>query len=418
VGEAAGLRHPINVIGLVGEPFGAGARAALSAATVLVGSTRQLAIATEVVGRGSATDTTARPAPEHIEIRGPLPAIFDLIATRMEKGGTVCVLASGDPGFFGIVAALGTRFGSEQLVVHPAPSSVSLAFGLIGLPWDDATVVSAHGRPLSEAIDRIAGPKVAVLTSPDNPPEAVGRAVLETGHGPRTVVVASNLGTPGATVVHTDLPGLAAGSFDPMSVVLLLEPLATDHDPLLSWGLPESAYAHRNGMITKSEVRAIVLGKLALPSAGVLWDVGAGSGSVAIECARLRPGLRVIAVERNPEDADRIEANASSHGVNVEMCRGEAPGILATLPDPDRVFVGGGGPEVLDAALARVHPGGVVVATFALMARAVQAQERLGNLVQVALSRGVDVGDLGQRLAAENPVFICWGPPPAAAIEP
>ena len=111
-------------------------------------------------------------------------------------------------------------------------------------------------------------------------------------------------------------------------------------------------------MITKAEVRAVALGKLALPLTGVLWDVGAGSGSIAVECARLRPALRVIAVEQNAEDAARITANAQRHGATVEVVCGTAPRHLATLPDPDRVFVGGGGLDVLDAALTRLRPGG------------------------------------------------------------
>jgi precorrin-6Y C5,15-methyltransferase (decarboxylating) len=409
VGEVSGPPWTIDVVGLAGEPFGGGARAALASATVLVGSARQLALV-EGSHRESEPVVEVESAGrcEHIVMRGPLTSVFDQIEARVTAGDAVCVLASGDPGFFGIVAALGTRFGSERLIVHPAPSAVSLAFGLVGLPWDDAVVVSAHGRSLAEAVDLIVGAKVAVLTSPDNTPEVVGKALLDRYDGSPRIVVASNLGSPTATVVHTDLAGLATGSFNPMSVVLVLDPRGTDHRAPLAWGLPESAFAHRNGMITKSEVRSIALGKLALPHSGVLWDLGAGSGSVAIECARLRPGLRVIAVERHADDAARVEANAVAHGVAVEVCCGEAPDVLASLPDPDRVFVGGGGTEVLDAALARLRPQGIVVATFALMERAVHAQRRLGHLVQVSVSRGVDVGDLGLRLAAENPVFICW----------
>jgi precorrin-6Y C5,15-methyltransferase (decarboxylating) len=209
----------------------------------------------------------------------------------------------------------------------------------------------------------------------------------------------------------TDLAGLAAGTFDPKSVVVLraagCDGPAT---PTLAWGRPESAYAHRAGMITKAETRAVCLAKLALPATGVLWDVGAGSGSVAIEAAGLAPGLQVIAVEVGPEDAARIEANARTHGVAVEVVTGRAPAALADLPDPDRVFVGGGGLEVLDAALARLRPGGVVVATYALVDRAAEAWRRLGNLVQLSVARGVPVTDLGVRLAAENPVFVAWGP--------
>jgi precorrin-6Y C5,15-methyltransferase (decarboxylating) len=165
-------------------------------------------------------------------------------------------------------------------------------------------------------------------------------------------------------------------------------------------------------MITKAEVRAVALGKLALPRTGVLWDVGAASGSVAIECARLAPGLRVLAVERRADDVARIEQNAAEAGVgaSITVVEGAAPEALEGLPDPDRVFVGGGGLPVLDAVLERVGPGGVVVAAYATLATAAAAAERLGNIVQIQVSRGTPIGpDAQLRLAAENPVFICWG---------
>ena len=177
------------------------------------------------------------------------------------------------------------------------------------------------------------------------------------------------------------------------------------------WGLSESEFDHRAGLVTKAEVRAVALGHLALPRAGVLWDVGAGSGSVAIECARLQPDLRVIAVERGAEDADRIEANAARHGVRIEVVRGAAPDVLEGLPAPDRVFVGGGGPAVLRAALAALRPGGIVVATHVLVDRAADAYSLLGNLTQVAANRAVPIAD-GFRLEAQNPVFISWGQAP------
>jgi precorrin-6B C5,15-methyltransferase / cobalt-precorrin-6B C5,C15-methyltransferase len=262
------------------------------------------------------------------------------------------------------------------------------------------------------------GPKVAVLTSPDNPPEAIGRALQGSGVTARDVFVLSHLEEAEEAVVQTDVDGLARGTFAPLSVVVLLGRERPAHQATLSWGLPESAFSHRNGMITKAEVRAIALGKLALPATGVLWDVGAGSGSIAVECARLRPALTIIAVERNEEDAARITSNAQRHGVAVEVICGTAPDALAGLPDPDRVFVGGGGLDVLDAALPRLRSGGVVVATYALMERAGEAQKRLGNVVQISVARGVPTGDLGTRLAAENPVFICWGPDPADGATP
>ena len=218
-------------------------------------------------------------------------------------------------------------------------------------------------------------------------------------------MVCSRLGTSEESLAEVDLAGLAAGTWDPVSVVVLLD--AVETAPVLAWGAPEQEFAHRDGMITKAEVRAVALGKLGLPPAGVLWDVGAGSGSVAVECAGLSPGLRVIAVDR---DVERVRANAVAHGVRVEAVEGEAPAVLDGLPDPDRAFVGGGGLDVLDAVLARLVPGGRVVAAFAALDRAAAAAQRLGHLVQVGVSRGAVLPDGGVRLAAENPVFVAWGP--------
>lgn len=336
-------------------------------------------------------------------IGGDLASVLDAIAA---EPGQVCVLASGDPGFFGIVRALAERFGSLALDVRPAPSSVSLAFARLGQPWDDAVVVSAHGRPLPAAARRATcAAKAAVLTSPDSPPEALGKELVVLGAPHRRAVVCSHLGTDRESVTETDVAGLAAGTWDPVSVVVLLDGAPTA--PVLAWGAPEQEFAHRDGMITKAEVRAVALGKLGLPPAGVLWDVGAGSGSVAVECARLSPGLRVIAVDR---DVERVRANAARHGVRVEAVEGEAPAVLASLADPDRAFVGGGGLDVLDAVLARLAPGGRVVAAFAALDRAAAAAHRLGHLVQVGVSRAAVLPDGGIRLAAENPVFVAWGP--------
>jgi precorrin-6Y C5,15-methyltransferase (decarboxylating) len=177
-----------------------------------------------------------------------------------------------------------------------------------------------------------------------------------------------------------------------------------------SFGRDEAEFEHRDGMITKAEVRAIVLARLALPPSGVLWDVGAGSGSIAIEAAQLAPGMTVFAVERNADDAARIRANADRHGVVVEVVEGEAPGALAELGSPHRAFVGGGGLEVLDAVRARLLPGGRVVATYATLERALGAADRLGHLVQVSVNRGGRLPDGSLRLVALDPVFVCWGP--------
>jgi precorrin-6Y C5,15-methyltransferase (decarboxylating) len=393
---------PIDIVGFLGsECFGAGARDALHAADVVMGIPRLLdTLPDDIAGK-------------RIELSGPLAETLELAAERRALGERVCLLASGDPGFFGIVRVAAARFGVEALVIHPAPSSAAVAFGRAGLHWDDAVVVSAHGRPLAAAVEAVLPvPKAAVLTAPDQPPEALGRALLDAGCGPRRVTVCARLGHDDEAVTRTDLHGLAGGSFPHLAVVILEAPTAfdgPDGGPTLAWGRPDDRYAHRAGMITKAEVRAVALGKLALPAAGVLWDVGAGSGSVAVECSRLAPGLRVFAVERRPDDVERLRRNAA--GTGVVVVDGVAPGALAGLPDPDRVFVGGGGLDVLESVMDRLRPGGLVVATYAALDRAAAAANRLGHVVQVAVSRGVHLGGSGTlRLAAENPVFVCWGP--------
>jgi precorrin-6Y C5,15-methyltransferase (decarboxylating) len=393
---------PVNVVGVVGgEVFGEAARRVCADADVLVGSPRQLA-GFAAAGREQ----------ERIELAGELSSVVDDIAARRAAGRHVCVLASGDPGFFGIVRLLAGRLGSRSLRVHPAPSSVSLAWAAVGLSWDDGEVVSAHGRSLADAVAiATRSAKVAVLTAPASPPEALGKQLIADGCGPRRVVVASRLGEFDQEVVDTDLDGLADGQFDAMSVVLLIVPDHASETPSISWGRHEARFAHRDAMITKAETRSVVLGRLELPRAGVLWDVGAGSGSVGVEAASIAPGLRVYAVEQAVADAARITANSSDLGVsaNVQVVVGRAPDAVAGLPNPDRVFVGGGGLEVVRACWDRLVPGGRLVATFVLLDRALAALDLLGEMIQLRVDRCVPVGDVGVRLEPMNPVFVCSG---------
>lgn len=394
------MAERVVVLGMAGDRA-TGPVDELASATLVVGARRHLGAV------GLADEARAVP------VGGDDGALGEVLDHIEGADGPVVVLASGDPGFFGIVRILGERLGPERLSVHPAPSAVSLAFARLGVSWDDATVVSAHGRRLGDAVDAAAGSaKVAVLTSPDNPPEIVGRALLDRGAPSRRVVVCSDLGHGDERVVETDLAGLAAGTWDPLSVTVLLAGDGVAEDVSLAWGRTEQAFAHRARMVTKSEVRAVVLARLGLlPSGGgtVMWDVGAGSGSVAIEAKILAPGLRVAAVERRSDDCARIEANASASGVRVEVVEGEAPSALEGLPDPDRAFVGGGGLGVLRAVLGRLRPGGRIVATYAALDRAVEAYRLLGSMSEVAVARAEPLADSAVRLAAENPVFVVWG---------
>jgi precorrin-6Y C5,15-methyltransferase (decarboxylating) len=354
-----------------------------------------------------------------IEIAADVPVALDAIEVAIERGRGVVVLASGDPGYFGIGRALAERFGEGALDIRPAVSSIATAFARAGLTWDDAVVVSAHGRPLREALAVArTHAKVAVLASPDNPPERIGLCLVELGTVFDRVMVVSDLGMKSESVSRGgDVEWLAKGRFSPLSIVLLVRDRPSravlqspPAPPPARFGLLEEAFEHRNGMITKAEVRAIVLARLELPSTGLFWDVGAGSGSVAIEAAKLSPALAVIAIERATGAVEAIKRNAERHHVCVEVVHGEAPAALFGLGMPDRAFVGGGGLDALDAVLDLLAPGGRVVATYASLDRAVGGAARLGNLVQVSVSRSVRLPDDSLRLRALDPVFVCWGP--------
>ncbi len=400
--RAAVSPEPIAVVGLLGgRPVDASAEAAIRAATLVVGSKDQLATTVDLRRSDAATAM----------VESGLSALDDLAGHE----GPVCVLASGDPGFFGIARAVRSRSAGRPVVVYPAPSSVALAFARAGVSWDGAVVRSCHTGVQADVLAAVAGASVgAVLCGPEAPPELVAAALLAAGATHRVAVVAAHLAEPGEAVTVGNLRSIAAGSFPHRSVLVVAEPVSPGSASIRPGGRPVTEFAHRAGMITKPEVRSVVLGKLDLPLTGVLWDLGAGSGSVAIEAALASPDLRVFAVERNRADAERAVANAAAFGAPVEVVGGGAVGVLIDLPDPDRVFVGGGGLDVLDAAWARLRPGGRLVATFAAIDRAAEAHRRLGFLVQVSVQRADSLPDGGVRFAAENPVFVAWGDKPAS----
>jgi precorrin-6Y C5,15-methyltransferase (decarboxylating) len=390
----------LTVIGIDPGELSAPAVEALADAEVVVGAARHL---------------EAVPVPVGAErvVLGPVEPALERLAGR--RG---VVLASGDPGFFGIVRLLRER-GHEPVVV-PGRSSLQLLFARLGRSWDDVTVVSAHGRDLGPAVNVCrARPAVAVLTAPSAGPAEIGAAL---DGWPRTLVVAEDLGGPAERLVTLPAAEAAARHWHPLTIVLSLrDPEAVPArgwyaggepvPPAGGWALPDDAFGHRAGMVTKAEVRALALARLA-PRPGVLvWDVGAGSGSVAVECARL--GAAALAVERRADDAARVGANAAAHGVEVRVVAGEAPAVLAGLPRPDAVFVGGGGPEVV-AAVAAAGAKRVVVALAALdriapTRAALQAAGLAVDGVQLAASRFADLPDGSVRLAATNPITLLWG---------
>jgi precorrin-6B C5,15-methyltransferase / cobalt-precorrin-6B C5,C15-methyltransferase len=396
----------VTVIGCDGRPLGPDAADALAGASTVIGASRHL-------------DTV--PIPETAQ-RLELKHLDEALDTISRTPAPVVVLASGDPGFFGIVRALRAR-GIEPHVV-PAVSSVADAFARLGLDWDDALVVSAHGRDPGKALAAaLAYHKTAILTAPGSAP-ALARELFAAG---KRVYVAELLGTDEEKVrAVTGETGLA----DPNVLISLDEPppgkrpgerpgrpngprwLAGHQGAPPGWALSEDAFAHRDSMITKAEVRALVLARLGPGPGRVIWDVGAGSGSVAIECARF--GAHVIAVEADQAQCERIKHNAAAHQVRVQLRHGRAPDALHDLPPADAVFAGGGDHAVLDAAIQRANPQRVVV-TLAAVSRVAETAALLtthgyrteGVQLQASRLSPLPAGQL--RLAAENPVFVLWG---------
>ena len=356
--------------------------------------------------------------PEHPAERVPITGGLDPLVQRLrsELGQRrVVVLASGDPGFYGIGPLLVERLGREQVEIVPNVGAVALAFARLGESWQDASVVSAHGRPLDPAIHQARGArKLAILTDESNTPSVVARALLDAGLEDASAHVFEHLGGRSERRFDGRLSEVAARTFCPPNVLIVLrEPLA-EHAPV--FGRTEAEFLHRGGLITKAEVRAVSLSKLRPRAGGTLWDVGAGCGSVAIEAAGLMPGGAVYAIERSSEQVELLRRNvaaASGHGTIV-MIQGEAPAALAALPEPDAVFVGGSGGEleaILGLAYDRLRPGGRLVvnlATVERLATCLAWARRRGmspEVVQLAVSRGKDILGL-TRLQAENPVFV------------
>jgi precorrin-6B C5,15-methyltransferase / cobalt-precorrin-6B C5,C15-methyltransferase len=389
----------ITVVGLDGSPLPALAAERLAQCSLVMGGRRHL---------------------REVEVPAGVPAVAlrddpaDALRQVLEADGDVVVLASGDPGFFGVLRLLRERVPAGQLQVLPGLSSVSLAFARAGLPWDDAVVVSAHGRDLRPAVSACrAHPKVAVLTSHGAGPAELGAALAGVE---RRLCVAERLGLDGERVTWLAPASAAArDDWDPLNVVLVVDDeravgvdkgwLAGRAQPA-GWALPEDRFAHRDSMVTKAEVRALVLARLGPRLGDLVWDVGAGSGSVAVECARL--GAAVVAVEA--DDTSHLEANVEAFGVDVQVVHGTAPGCLVDLPAPDAVFVGGGGPDVLRAVVAR-RPARVVVALATVERVGPVLAELSGYVTDAVLldsKRLRPLGD-GHRLVPTNPVLVVSG---------
>ncbi len=395
---------PVTVVGWDGSPLGEPARAALRSAVLVAGGDRHVAVAHEA--------GLLLPEARVLTMGDVRPVVTAVAQTALSGRGPSVVLASGDPGLFGIVRRL--RAEGIAPVVLPAVSSVAAAFARVGLPWDDALVVSAHGREPRPALAAArVGRRVAVLTDTTTGPAQVGAALAGLA---RVLVVCEHLGMPDERLTRASPEQAAQRSWaDPNVVLVLADEQVSEPGWIVGgwpapdgWALPEDAFDHRDSMVTKAEVRALALARLGPALGTVVWDVGAGSGSVGIECARF--GAAVVAVERDAEQCARMRVNAGAHAVRMQVVCGEAPAALAGLPDPDAAFVGGGGPEVVAAVAAR-QPARVVV-TLAGLERVGPVRDVLagaGYAVEGTLlsaSRLAPLPDGSTRLAATNPVVV------------
>jgi precorrin-6Y C5,15-methyltransferase (decarboxylating) len=409
----------LTVIGVDGSGLSAAARETLATADVIVGAPQLL--------DGLPDTTTGERLP-----LGRLEPVLDRLRATASTSHAV-ILAGGDPGLFGIVRRLRMEGLTPEVV--PAVSHVATLFARLGLSWESAAVVSAHGRDLAPALNACrALPVVAVLTGPGSGPAELGAGLVG---WPRRLSIGERLGTAQERVVTDLTPEQAASSTwaEPNTVVTLPEPAdpqgthlsggdprgaypaaAAWHNqpaaaPEAGWALPEDAYTHRDSMITKQEVRALALARLRPRIGQLIWDVGAGSGSVGIECAAL--GAAVIAVEADPRACDLVRGNAARHQVTVRVVPGRAPQALTALPDPDAVFLGGGGTEVLQAVVARRPPR--LVATFAGLDRLTAAVQVLRDhgyqvdAVQLSASRLANFGASSLRLTGTNPIVVLTG---------
>ena len=410
-GDTAGSRRPVTLIG-IGDDGCAGLDSrsfnALNRAQVLVGGERQLGFFPDFTGR-------------KIVLKSGLVKALGEIKELADEN-SIAVLASGDPLFYGVGSLLIKKLGADQVEIIPSLSSIQLAFAKAGLKWDDARLLSLHARPLEGFMTRLRRiRKLGILTDDTNTPPAIARYMLDFGEKNWRAFVCENLHGPGERVrAYEDLESLAREEDIGSLNVLILERMDTNWRPeatLLNFH--EDSYGKRvpkKGLITKKETRLLSVGELRVRPDAVIWDIGAASGSVAIECALLAPEGRAYAIELDPESLEYCRENLLAFGVdNVRVLEGRAPEILSEIEDdPDAVFIGGSKGslgQIIQTALERLKPGGRLVAnaiTFENIQEAYATFKELGiqpEIMQLNVSRAVPLARF-MRYEAQNPIHI------------
>jgi len=409
------MSTPVTVVGIGADGWaglGPAARAVVESADVLVGGSRHLDLVPGVVA------AERRPWPKPL-VEG-LPSLLERYGGRR-----LVVLASGDPYLSGVATNLLALLGPERLAVLPHVSSATLARARMGWPEETADVLTVVGRD-HDVVRRYLTPgrRLVVLSSDGSTPRTVASALVHTGFGSSMITVLSNLGSPTEQRVSATASSWGVRDAPPLNVVCV-EVVGGPHALVRSAlaGLPDDAFEH-DGQLTKRDVRASVLSRLAPVPGELLWDVGAGAGSVGIEWMRAHPRCRALAVESHPERAARIASNARRLGVpGLEVVEGRAPDALADLPGPDAVFVGGGAsrPGVLDACWDALPAGGrLVVTAVTLETEAVLVDWRGrvgGGLVRLAVETAEPVGTFTGWSPA-RPVVLWSATKPSTLVEP
>ncbi len=356
----------------------------------------------------------------------PLSADLDQVAETIAAPAAppLVMLASGDPLFYGVARYLCEKLGKERFEVLPHVSSMQLAFARVKESWDEAYLTNLATQSVSKVVGRIrSAEKVGVFTTDSVPPQALAKALLEQGIDYFTAYICENLGSRDECVTRGSLAEIAAQSFGSLNVMILVRlPDMPDRPTKLVgkrlFGNPDECFLQsrpKRGLLTPSEVRAIALAEMDLGPSSVVWDVGAGSGSVAIESAQLSPEGQIYAIEMDPEDYNLLIENSRTFGTdNLTPVLGEAPAAWRELPDPDAIFVGGTGRAVVglvDAAWERLRSGGRMVVSIAAIDNLTAAEQALRakscdpQILMINLSRGQQQLD-SLRLEAANPSFL------------
>jgi precorrin-6Y C5,15-methyltransferase (decarboxylating) len=359
---------------------------------------------------------------ERLEIAGDLEPVVKRL--QAASGRKIVVLASGDPLFYGTARYLCDRLGKDRFEVTPHVSSMQLAFARVKESWDEAYLTNLATQALDLVAEKArTAEKVGLFTTDAAPPSAVAQALLDRKIDYFTAYVCENLGAPDERVTHGNLAEIAEQEFSPLNVMILIrKPGAPDRPAALAgrrlFGNPDELFLQsqpKRGLLTPAEVRAIALAELDLGPSSIVWDIGAGSGSVAIEAAQIASGGQAYAIEMDPQDYQLISANAQRFGVtNLTPILGQAPAAWANLPKPDAVFVGGNGwhvPGIVESAFAELKSSGRMVINVGSLENLSGVRERLGhsewniNVLMVNLARGITPLER-MRFSALNPTFL------------